>query len=414
MEEQMTSTLAASRAPMARFPVALATVDACPCAIGVEHAVASYPHVTPSFLTPSDYPWLRALLDEYDRFVGRPAAELRARLKRPLGLACDGRKLRVAVEVLDRTWRTEVGAVLDPRTARAQLFTSAARASTRDEAMAAACAELGVSAQVLEQALFSDLPGARLLRAPAEPMGPSELALRANLRMVGRWLERAHGVTIRARGNTRALVRQAKLRRLLCVVHGDAGTDDVELRVSGPLALFRQTAIYGRALTSLVPRLAWCRSFTLQAVCSIDRSRGPRTLLLKSGDPIFPAEEGRRFDSRLEERFARDFARAAPAWEIIREPRPVSAGPVLIFPDFALRRREAVERPWLLEIVGFWTREYLERKLSLLRLAKLDRFVLCIDEERESLLGELPSEAAVVRFRRRVDPAAVLAAIGGH
>jgi predicted nuclease of restriction endonuclease-like RecB superfamily len=68
-------------------------------------------------------------------------------------------------------------------------------------------------------------------------------------------------------------------------------------------------------------------------------------LVLRSGGPILPAEEGRRFDSRPEERFERDFARAAPAWEIIREPWPVSAGPVLIFPDFALRRREAAERP---------------------------------------------------------------------
>jgi len=410
----MESQRLASSASIAPLAVVPATVGSSPCAIEVEHEAASYPQVTPSFLTERDYPWLRALLEEYDRFVGRPAAELRARLKRPLGLACAGQKLRVAVEVLDRCWRTEVGAALDPRAARARLFASAVRASARDEAIAAACAELGVSADALEQALFSDLPGARLLRAPAEPMGPSELALRANLRMVGRWLERAHGVTICACGNTRALVRQVKLRRLFCVVHGDAAADEVELRVSGPFALFRQTAIYGRALASLVPRLAWCRSFTLQAVCSIDRLQAPRTLVLRSGDPIFPAEEGRRFDSRLEERFARDFARAAPAWEIIREPRPVSAGPVLIFPDFALRRREAVERPWLLEIVGFWTPEYLERKLALLRLANLDRFVLCIDEERASLLGELPAGAAVVRFRRKIDPAAVLAVIQGR
>jgi predicted nuclease of restriction endonuclease-like RecB superfamily len=244
-------------------------------------------------------------------------------------------------------------------------------------------------------------------------MSPSELALRANLRMVNRYLERAHSVTIRAYGNTRALVRHVKLRRLLCLVQGDAAVDEAELRVSGPFALFRQTAIYGRALASLVPRLAWCRRFTLQAVCSIERMQGPRTLVLRSGDPIFPAEEGRRFDSRLEERFARDFARAAPDWEIVREPRPVSVGSVLIFPDFALRRREGDRPSWLLEIVGFWTREYLERKLALLRQARLEHFVLCIDEEREPPPGDLPPGARVVRFRRRIDPAAVLALIEG-
>ena len=379
--------------------------------VGTELHAASYPQVTPAFLTERDYPWLRALLDEYDRFVGRPTAELRARLAAPLGMPCETGKLRAAVGVLDRLWRSGIGAPVDPRTARARLFACATSASSREAALAAAGAALGVSAEALEHALFADLPGERLLRAPAEPIGPAELALRANLRMIGRWLERAHGVVIRACGNTRALVRQAKLRRLLCVVHGDPSAEEVELHVSGPFALFRQTGIYGHALTSLVPRLAWCRSFTLQAVCSVDRLQGPRTLVLRSGDPIFPAEEGRRFDSRLEERFARDFGRAAPGWEIVREPRPISVGAALIFPDFGLRRRGDSGPWWLLEIVGFWTREYLERKLALLRAANLERFVLCIDEERNPADGELPLAASVVRFRRKIDPAAVLRVI---
>lgn len=376
-------------------------------------ATTGYLPLIPSFLTEHDYPWLRALLDEYDRFVGRPKSELRARLASPLGMTYDRRKLRAAVAVLDRAWRTEVGGLLDPRTARAALFAAAARASSRELAIAAASERLGVRADLLERALFADLPEARLLQAPAEPLGPCELALRANLYMVGRWLERAQDVTIRALGNTRALVRQAKLRRLLCTVHGDANADELELRVSGPFALFRQTAIYGRALSSLVPRLAWCRRFSFEAVCRLEPLQAPRVLVLRSGDPIFPAAEGRRFDSRLEERFARDFCRAAPDWELIREPSPLPVGSVLVFPDFALRRRHAVEPPWLLEIVGFWTPEYLERKAALLRSVQRDRFILCVDEARASWLGALPPGVKVVAFRGKIDPAAVLAVLAG-
>jgi len=67
---------------------------------------------------------------------------------------------------------------------------------------------------------------------------------------------------------------------------------------------------------------------------------------------------GRRrvfYDRKLEERFARDFRRVAPEWDVIREPEAVQAGGTLIFPDFALRHR-ADRRRWLVEIVCFWTR----------------------------------------------------------
>ena len=63
---------------------------------------------------------------------------------------------------------------------------------------------------------------------------------------------------------------------------------------------------------------------------------------------------------------------------------------------------------WLLEIVGFWTPGYVARKLALYRSARLSNLILCIDEDRNCAEADLPSGALVVRFRRRVDAAAVL------
>src|SRR6266542_4404905 len=94
------------------------------------------------------------------------------------------------------------------------------------------------------------------------------------------------------------------------------------------------------------------------------------------------------------------------------EPEPVSAAGTLIFPDFALHHRHAAARRWLLEIVGFWTPEYVARKLALYRAARLSSLILCIDEDRNCAAEDLPSGALVVRFRRRVDAAAVLRLVG--
>src|SRR5438094_9516842 len=40
--------------------------------------------VVPHFLGDHDHPWLRVLLDEYERFDGRPKRELDERLREPL------------------------------------------------------------------------------------------------------------------------------------------------------------------------------------------------------------------------------------------------------------------------------------------------------------------------------------------
>src|SRR5256712_13806947 len=128
---------------------------------------------------------------------------------------------------------------------------------------------------------------------------------------------------------------------------GGAG---VRVDLAGPFALFRNTRLYGRALGELVPLLAWCPRFRLRAECVFQGRR--LSLQLGTGDPIFPASAPRRYDSRLEERFAREFRRLAPAWDVIREPEPITAGDTLVFPDFALRHRSDPARTWLPEIVG--------------------------------------------------------------
>jgi len=126
------------------------------------------------------------------------------------------------------------------------------------------------------------------------------------------------------------------------------------------------------------------------------------------GDPIFPSAEPRRFDSQVEERFARDFGRAAPGWTVVREPEPIRAGAHLVFPDFAIHPRHDPGDRWLVEIVGFWTAGYLAAKLDRLREARIANLVLCIDEDRNVGSHDLPTPSRVVRYRRRIDPSAVL------
>ena len=363
--------------------------------------------ILPSFLDERDQPWLHVLINEVNRFCGRPLRELQQRLREPLPCATPHFKVRAAALLLLRLGNAEVKSEIPPAEARETLFLEAVAQTgkPRSAVLATAATTLGLAPAALERALFADLPGERVFTGPDSSVSPHEVALRVNQLIARSLLFRASRVRIRAEGALRPVVRQAKLRGLICTV--EDGNPPV-LDLSGPYAVFRRTLLYGRALGELLPFLSWCARFELDATCMLRGQEGQ--LHLQSGDPLFPANPPRPFDSKLEARFARDLKKVAPDWDLVREPEPVRAGYTIIFPDFLLRHRFDPTRQFLVEVVGFWTPEYLQRKLHLLRAAKLDNLILCLDEERGCADGDLPTGARIVRFRRRIDPAAVLQA----
>jgi predicted nuclease of restriction endonuclease-like RecB superfamily len=364
--------------------------------------------VLPYYLTERDYVWLAELIEEFEAFVGERRGLLEARL-RAAGDASQSSAHALAVRVL----RSEYGAVaqasVPPHEARRTVFCQAAQRTGRATALRAASAELGVPPAAVEAALFADFPLERRLTAPPARLDAAALALRCNALIQQSLLARSTDVAITLEGNARAVVRHALLRGLICTVSGLPGHGPVSMAVSGPLSLFRRTTLYGRALAQLVPVLAWCRHFQLAARCVLRQGTG--TFVLRSGDPVRAAAEPRRYDSQLEQRFAREFARQTEHWDLVREPAPVAALGTLIFPDFALQQRRDATRRWLLEIAGFWTTDYIAHKLDRLRAAGLDRLILCLDASRDCGRAAVPEHARVVWFRQRVDPSDVLAII---
>ena len=365
--------------------------------------------ILPGFLDARDVSWLRVLVDEIDRFRGLPVRDLLERLRQPMPCFCPPRKSRAAIAVLLRLWKSELDAAVAPDKAREALFCAeAARGNQpRSTVFAFASTALGVTPAAVERALFADLPGEKLVCAPDAIPSPNDIALRTNQLIARSLLFHARRVRIKADGAVRPLVRQAKLRGLICTV-ADGAPPILEL--SGPFTVFRHTLLYGRALGELVQFLPHCARFKLRAECVLGEREA--TLDLQTGDPIFPSSEPKPFDSKLEERFARDLKKAAPDWHLVREPEPVAAGGTIIFPDFSLRHRLFPQRSFLVEIMGFWSADYVARKLALLRQGGIDNLILCVDEARMSGDDELPSGARLVRFRRRIDPSLVLAAAG--
>lgn len=365
--------------------------------------------ILPGFLDTQDVPWLRVLMDEVDRFRGMPMGELVQRLRQPLPCACPPFKSRAATAVLLRLWKGQLDAAIAPDNARQALFCAAVEHESTSVAIEAAAKTLGVTPETVTRVLFADLPGERLVCAPGVIPSPNEVLLRTNQLIARSLLFHARRVRIKVEGAVRPLVRQAKLRGLICSVTGGSPPT---IELSGPFAVFRHTLLYGRALGELVQFLPHCARFRLRAECILREQEG--ILDLQTGDPIFPSEAPREFDSKLEQRFARDLKKLAPDWDLLREPEPVVAGDTIIFPDFLLRHRLCPQRRFLIEIMGFWSAEYITRKLALLGQANIDNLILCVDETRLCGSEVLPANACVIPFRRRVDAQRVLAVARGE
>ncbi len=178
--------------------------------------------LTPHFLGTADHPWLRALAEEVDRHAGRRRRELADRLREPLGWGATPGAQALAAHVFAPLWQGGVRAGPPAARARATLFVEAARPGvgprTRDAILESAARILSVTPAALEESLFADLPGERLVRPPDPPPPPEELVLRVNLALAQGLLARATLVHIEAEGNARALVRHAHLRGLICTV----------------------------------------------------------------------------------------------------------------------------------------------------------------------------------------------------
>lgn len=361
----------------------------------------------PDWLGPPDHVWLTALMDEVRRMHGHPLHVWRARAGEPLRVPAPAGRLRTALALLedlldtaaptlpavDLRWRAFVAAQTQ-RSAGHFDRTAALDVTSRDTAL---------DPQAIDGALLSDLPGERLLILPELP-DAHELALRANLAIAQRVVRGATEIDVFLRGSARPVIRQMLLRRLLLVARPVDG--GVHLRISGPLSIFRHTTRYGRALASVVPVLRGADGFTV--VAHHRRGGRPIPVRITTGDPVFPAgAPPKRFDSKLEERFAREFMKAAPDWDLVREPEPVEVDGSYVFPDFAAVHRRDTARRWLVEIVGFWSADYLDAKLKRLVRARRTDLIVCVDMSRGD--GR-PWERAgfVVPFEKRVDPLDVL------
>jgi predicted nuclease of restriction endonuclease-like RecB superfamily len=365
--------------------------------------VLSGEHAIPAWLTSRDEPWVRALIGEMDGLAGCTFADFQEALNaRLIPMSCSWGAapgaVRGVAHLMSKMWTASVVASAPPAEIRQILFELAASPIPREEAIARTAQVLHICPQDVLAGAYADRPGARRLVAPDVEPSATRMVELYNLALARGLMMRSTQVVARVRSQVRSVMRYAHLKRLICTC--TAVQEGSRLELSGPLSLFRQTTRYGHALACFLPALMVTVGWALRARCVLRKE--PRIVRMSAGDPIASTFAlPRQTDSSVERRLQRDIRRLGSPWIIERETEAVRAGQRVFFPDFTLRR--GTDKV-LVEIVGFYTPEYLRAKIATLRAAGLHDFIVCVDESLACSDDEFVADG-VLRYRKFVDAA---------
>jgi predicted nuclease of restriction endonuclease-like RecB superfamily len=156
-----------------------------------------------------------------------------------------------------------------------------------------------------------------------------------------------------------------------------------EAVLDGPASLFSQSRKYGIRMANFLPALPLCDQWEMEAEI-VDDDASNTTLRFNLDHTTglsshYSAQDA--FDSDLERTLAQKWERANTDWTLLREDDVLDLGAEVMIPDFALEHPDG--RRAILEIVGFWTPEYLEEKLTKIHDADLDHLLVAVSERLE-------------------------------
>jgi hypothetical protein len=261
----------------------------------------------------------------------------------------------------------------------------------------------------IEPELFADVFEYNRLKQFTGYNSPEAFLARYNVAQVQAALFRAARLQLHAQTDFQHIVTHAKLARLLHVIHPGPGAG-YTIILDGPASVLRETRRYGAAMARFLPALLSCKEWQLEAEIRL-RTHGRLYQLklssqsgLKSDLAVTP-----EYDSSVEEVFAHKWGNEIRAgWRLTRAGRILQRAQTVFVPDFLLNHADG--REVLLEIIGFWTPEYLQSKIEKLKIFADQRILLAVAESVASKWKDRPADVILYKTSLKLND--VLAALG--
>ncbi|MEF8826881.1 MAG: DUF790 family protein, partial [Halapricum sp.] len=370
--------------------------------------------VTPLFVDPEDRTYRETaaeLVDIFEAQLGEPRGDLEGAIEQLTVENTDYKVVQGLAKLLQDECEFETVAAVEPREIRQQLFEKANESypivrqptlgeDTRKLAVYSAIADrLGISLEECYRGMYADLADNKHLvrfgdqtadayegsdtasttrltgdsaeSYAAESISVEWLLTRYNLALAQAVLYDATRLRIRVWDHFNTVFSYVKLFGLMHRIYpiddkGErvASTDHAagyEAVLDGPASLFSQSRKYGIRMANVLPALPLCDRWEMHAEIRDEEGATATTLSFEldhTGDLSTHYTARSDFDSDLERTLAEKWTRATTEWELLHEDDVLDLGDEVMIPDFALEHPDG--RRAILEIVGFWTPEYLD------------------------------------------------------
>ena len=304
----------------------------------------------------------------------------------------DYKLVRGLVKLLTRLCEFEADSPIPPIEIRRKLFQygPVLDEKEREEIIQKVNKELGIDAI---KYMFSDLDEEKKI-IRFKKIDAKDLIKWYNLSLLQTLLFKSYKLTVYVSSNWKEIVKRAKWLGLMYFAYDKP----LRLEFLGPATLVKLTEKYGRNLAVLLPYIISAPEWKIVAEIVLGkRTKRIYKLELENYKELKAIEiDEKRFDSSIEEKFYIDFLSVAKDWKIIREPEPLVVDNRLFIPDFLAEKGNL--RVYI-EIVGFWTKEYIREKLEKLRKIK-EPILILLNEE----LGKEKFQGMnVITYKRKVD-----------
>lgn len=281
---------------------------------------------------------------------------------------------------------------------------------TKDELLAEVAREYKTEPEQIAWALYADLSENHILTRFDAPT-TDWLLQRYNVALAQALLYRCIQMKLSVFRNIPSRYKQLfkfiKFYQLMHTIQGDLDSG-YEILLDGPVSMFRMSQKYGLQLAVFLPALLLCTRWKMEAeIVGPDGSR--RFFPLdESAALVSHYRDSTMYDSLLERTFAERFAEIDSGWEIEREVAIINLKETVFIPDFAFRHWDG--RTALLEIVGFWRPDYLEKKIRKLKRSERTDMVVAVSADLnvgEEDFKDVPG--SVFFFKKRINPQEVIA-----
>ncbi len=351
------------------------------------------------------------MLEVYRTGTGSRRRELHRALHAVFGDEpdCPQRRIDAFCKLLDDQSRYSDAGRRDVPRLRRQVFRRAAKhhplviraddlfEQSAEQTQAIIVEELGRSWWEIRDELFADvIDFQRLEQFEGYPDARSLLS-RYNVAQIQAALYSSVSMNVEVTADFKRILRSARLAKLMhTIVRTSPGT--YIIRLDGPASVLRETRRYGIQMAKFLPTLISCTGWRMRALIET-RSCQRLTLELSERDRLQSHLAGDdEFDSSIESEFAAKWGNEMrEGWCLEREGEFLHSGQKTFVPDFVFRHQSGCTV--LMEIVGFWTPEYLDARLRTLEVFRDEPIVLAIHESTAHHFTQAGFESRSVTYK---------------